>query len=137
MSLFSMGELYKSPFKIQSRKRSTKLILTQSVDQTKLNKPHTINTISSSSSVVLQLVKIIEIMSPCHNITICNNTTAVGLCKLTNIVHKLHFVWCSNFHSKFSISIKQCNQQIYIYIYTALWWNKDYTNIDTLLLNYL
>ena len=117
MSLFSMGELYKSPFKIQSRKRSTKLILTQSVDQTKLNKPHTINTISSSSSVVLQLVKIIEIMSPCHNITICNNTTAVGLCKLTNIVHKLHFVWCSNFHSKFSISIQSCNQHIYIYIY--------------------
>ena len=133
MSLFSMGESYKSPFKIQSRKRSTKLILTQSVDQTKLNKPHTINTISRSSSVVLQLVKIIEIMSPCHNITICNNTTAVGLCKLTNIVHKLHFVWCSNFHSKFSISIKQCNQQIH----TAFWWNEDYTNIDNLLLNYL
>ena len=33
------GGIYKSPFKIQSRKRSTKLILTQSVDQTKLNKP--------------------------------------------------------------------------------------------------
>ena len=90
--LYDGGGIYKSPFNIQSKKRSTKLILTQSVDQTKLNKPHTINTISRNSSVVLQLVKIIEIMSPCHNITICNNTTAVRLCKLTNIVHKLHFV---------------------------------------------
>ena len=37
--MVSGGGIYKSPFKIQSRKRSTKLILTQSVDQTKLNKP--------------------------------------------------------------------------------------------------
>ena len=36
---YNRGGIYKSPFKIQSRKRSTKLILTQSVDQTKLNKP--------------------------------------------------------------------------------------------------
>ena len=44
------GGIYKSPFKIQSRKRSTKLILTQSVDQTKLNKP----TRLSSTTMITQ-----------------------------------------------------------------------------------
>ena len=63
------GEIYKSPFKIQSRKRSTKLILTQSVDQTKLNKPtrpSSTTMITPPKTAVVEVVKIIEIMAPCH-----------------------------------------------------------------------
>ena len=64
-----MGESYKSPFKIQSRKRSTKLILTQSVDQTKLNKPtrpSSTTMITPAKAAVVEVVKIIEIMALCH-----------------------------------------------------------------------
>ena len=63
------GERYKSPFKIQSRKRSTKLILTQSVDQTKLNKPtrpSSTTMITPAKTAVVEVVKIIEIMALCH-----------------------------------------------------------------------
>ena len=75
--LYDGGGIYKSPFKIQSRKRSTKLILTQSVDQTKLNKPHT-----HTSTIVFQ--------------TSQNNRNYVSLSQYNNMEEQQLWGCCAN-----------------------------------------